>query len=135
MTDINKADQSASPKKTQVHDTNAEAQQARMLARLQTRPIDTITARSELNVMAPTVEPIGTMPPEHPGTAGLAVESYRITLGLGIAASGNLLPYTASNGETGRCSETVTDLGWLLLGELPAKLSHTGKAIRNRRPA
>lgn len=134
MTDINKADQSASPKKSQVHNTNAEAQRARMLARLQTLPMGPTTACSELNVMASTVEPIGTMPP-HRGTAGLTVESYRMILGLEIAASRNLLPSATSNGETGRCPEIVTDLGWLLLGELSAKLSRTGNAICNRRPA
>lgn len=53
MTGKNKADQSASPKKTQVHDTSGDAQRLRLLARLKLGPVDTITARSELNIMMP----------------------------------------------------------------------------------
>lgn len=51
--DKNKADQQASPKKTQVNDTSGSAQRARLLARLHLGPVDTITARSELNIMMP----------------------------------------------------------------------------------
>ena len=74
MTDKNKADQSASPKKSHAHDTSANAQRARLLARLQLGPVDTFTARSELNVM-------------HPGgrvaelrAAGHNIQTQRITL-------------------------------------------------------
>ncbi|SFJ07838.1 Helix-turn-helix domain-containing protein [Pseudomonas guineae] len=53
MTDKNKADQSASLKKTHDHDTSSEAQRVRLLARLRTAPVDTITARRDLNIMMP----------------------------------------------------------------------------------
>ncbi len=53
MTDKEKADQQASPKKTHSDDTSTCAQRARLLDRLHLGPVDTITARSELNVMAP----------------------------------------------------------------------------------
>jgi hypothetical protein len=53
MTDKKKADQSASPKKSQLHDTSGDAQRLRLLARLQQGPVDTFTARSELNIMMP----------------------------------------------------------------------------------
>lgn len=53
MTDKKKADQSASPNKTQFHDTSGDAQRLRLLARLKLGPVDTITARSELNIMMP----------------------------------------------------------------------------------
>ncbi|MGV8889952.1 MAG: helix-turn-helix domain-containing protein [Pseudomonas sp.] len=53
MTDKNKAAQQADPKKGALTDTCTDAQRARLLARLQTGPVDTITARSELNIMMP----------------------------------------------------------------------------------
>ncbi|SFQ07849.1 helix-turn-helix domain-containing protein [Pseudomonas borbori] len=53
MTDKNKADQSASHKKTHTHDTSSTAQRSRLLGRLRLQPVDTITARSELNTMMP----------------------------------------------------------------------------------
>lgn len=53
MTDKNKADQSASLKTSRVNDTSGNAQRLRLLARLKLEPIDTITARSELNIMMP----------------------------------------------------------------------------------
>ncbi len=51
--DKKKADQQASPKDLPIDDTSTYAQRTRLLERLQLGPIDTITARSELNVMMP----------------------------------------------------------------------------------
>lgn len=54
MTDKKKADQQASHKNsTHLDNTSASAQRARLLARLQVGPIDTLTARSELNILMP----------------------------------------------------------------------------------
>ncbi|WP_238474304.1 hypothetical protein [Pseudomonas cavernicola] len=46
MADKNKADQSASLKKTHTHDISSTAQRCRLLERLRLQPVDTITARS-----------------------------------------------------------------------------------------
>lgn len=43
----------ASPEEARLDDTSTHAQRTRLLKRLQLGPIDTITARSELNVMMP----------------------------------------------------------------------------------
>lgn len=48
-----RARQSASPKKTHIHDASSIAQRSRLLERLFVQPVDTITARSELNIMMP----------------------------------------------------------------------------------
>ena len=53
MTGKEKADQQASPKKTHLNNTSADAQRTRLLTRLQAGPADTITARSALNIMMP----------------------------------------------------------------------------------
>lgn len=54
MTNKKKANQQASHKdSTLLNSTNASAQRARLLARLQLGPIDTLTARSDLNVLHP----------------------------------------------------------------------------------
>lgn len=53
MTIKNMADQSASLKKPHIHDTSSTAQRCRLLERLRLQPVDTITARSELNIMMP----------------------------------------------------------------------------------
>lgn len=53
MTDKNKADQLASHKKTHIHDTSSTAQRSRLLERLRLQPVDTITARRELNILMP----------------------------------------------------------------------------------
>lgn len=54
MTEKNKADPKASPNKSTPPDhSSASAQRARLLARLQFGPIDTLTARSELNILMP----------------------------------------------------------------------------------
>ncbi|HFT1819534.1 helix-turn-helix domain-containing protein [Pseudomonas aeruginosa] len=53
MTDKKKADQQASPKNMRIHDTSGEAQRTRLLARLQLGPVDTLTARRELNILMP----------------------------------------------------------------------------------
>ena len=53
MTHKKRADQQISPKKTQVNNTSTEAQRARLLVWLAECPIDTITARRDLNILAP----------------------------------------------------------------------------------
>lgn len=54
MTNKKKANQQASHKdSTRLNSTNASAQRARLLARLQLGPVDTLTARSELNILMP----------------------------------------------------------------------------------
>lgn len=74
MTDKKKADQQASPKKSHIHDTNADAQRARLLARLQAGPVDTITARRELNIMMPAARV------KELRELGHAIKTHRITL-------------------------------------------------------
>jgi hypothetical protein len=53
MTDKKRADQQASPRKTRFDNTAASAQRARLLERLRLGPVDTITARRDLNIMMP----------------------------------------------------------------------------------
>lgn len=54
MTNTKKADQPASHKdSTHLNNASASAQRARLLARLQLGPVDTLTARSELNILMP----------------------------------------------------------------------------------
>lgn len=43
----------AEASQSRINDTSAEAQRTRLLNRLYVEPIDTITARDELNIMAP----------------------------------------------------------------------------------
>lgn len=57
-----------------VLDTSRSAQRARLLARLQAGPIDTIAARSELNVMAPAPRI------KELREAGHAIKTHRITV-------------------------------------------------------
>ncbi|TXR39400.1 helix-turn-helix domain-containing protein [Pseudomonas sp. CW003PS] len=73
MTDKKKADQQASPKKTPVNDTTAEAQRARLLERLQHGAIDTITARRELNLLMPAARVKELREAGHP------IKTHRIT--------------------------------------------------------
>jgi hypothetical protein len=97
MTDTKKADQQASPKKTQRHSTSVEAQRARLLARLRTGALDTFTARRELHVM-------------HPGgrikelrAAGHPIRTERVTLTDedGITHNGVALYYLSAASEGG----------------------------------
>ncbi len=74
MTDKKKADQQASPKEMPLNDTTAEAQRARLLERLQLGPVDTIKARSELNIMMPAARI------KELREAGHAIKTYRLTL-------------------------------------------------------
>lgn len=75
MTDKKKADQQASPKKnTRLNDTSADAQRARMLARVQAGPVDTITARRELNILMPAARVKELRELGHP------IKTHRITL-------------------------------------------------------
>lgn len=53
MTDKNKADQTAGPKKTHLNDTSGNAQRLRLLARLKLGPVDTFTAIRDLNILRP----------------------------------------------------------------------------------
>ena len=53
MTDKKKANPKASPNTRNPNNTSASAQRARLLERLESGAVDTITARSELNVMQP----------------------------------------------------------------------------------
>lgn len=54
MTDKKKADQQASPNNFETdHITGGHAQRSRLLTRLQLGPIDTLTARHELNILMP----------------------------------------------------------------------------------
>lgn len=73
MTDKKKADQQASPKKTPLDDTTLEAQRARLLERLQKGPIDTITARRELNLLMPAARIKELREAGHP------IKTHRIT--------------------------------------------------------
>ena len=74
MTHKKRADQQISPKKTQVHDTSTAAQRDRLLAWLNQGPIDTFTARTELNILAPAarISELRDM--------GHAIKTQRITL-------------------------------------------------------
>ncbi len=74
MTHKKRADQQISPKKTQVNNTSTEAQRARLLAWLAECPIDTITARDDLNVMAPAPRI------KELRVAGHPIKTQRITL-------------------------------------------------------
>lgn len=74
MTDKEKADQQASPKKTHPNDTSSEAQRARLLERLHAGPVDTITARRELNIMMPAARVKELREAGHP------IKTHRLTL-------------------------------------------------------
>ena len=76
MTDKKKADQQASPKKkTHLNDTSADAQRARMLARMQQAgSVTTIAARSELNIMMPAARVKELRELGHP------IKTHRITM-------------------------------------------------------
>lgn len=85
--------------------------------------------------LLPTMAAVEAMTPEKLERVDGAIDRYSMTLGLGIAAIGNLLACTASNSETGLSSDTATDIGWLLesLGDLSARLADTGNAVTDRR--
>ncbi|MEH6490571.1 helix-turn-helix domain-containing protein [Halopseudomonas sp.] len=53
MTGKEKADPKASPNTQSPNNTSASAQRARLLERLHAGPVDTITARNDLNLMMP----------------------------------------------------------------------------------
>jgi len=74
MLNTKKADQQASPKKTPLNDTTAEAQRARLLERLQLGPVDTFEARSELNIMMPAARI------KELREAGHDIQTHRLTL-------------------------------------------------------
>ncbi|HBM09968.1 hypothetical protein CXF92_06780 [Pseudomonas sp. Choline-3u-10] len=97
MTDKKKADQQASPKNTAHHNTSSEAQRARLLARLKAGPIDTITARRELNILMPAARI------KELREAGFPIETQRITLidDHGRNHSGIALYYLRTTSEAG----------------------------------
>ncbi|WP_395505026.1 helix-turn-helix domain-containing protein [Ectopseudomonas hydrolytica] len=74
MTDKEKADQQASPKKTHLDDTSTSAQRARLLEKLHQGPVDTITARSVLNIMMPAARIKELREAGHP------IKTHRLTL-------------------------------------------------------
>lgn len=74
MTDKKKANQTASPSNSQPHDTSAAAQRTRLLARVQEGPLDTITARGELNIMMPAARVKELREAGHP------IKTHRITM-------------------------------------------------------
>mgnify|MGYP001765411678 CR=1 FL=1 len=74
MTNKKKANQSASPKSSRINDTSTAAQRDRLLAWLAECPIDTITARDDLNVMAPAPRI------KELRVAGHPIKTQRITL-------------------------------------------------------
>lgn len=74
MTDKKRADQKASPQTSRVNNTSTEAQRARLLAWLKQGPIDTITARRDLNILAPAARIIELR------FAGYPINTQRITL-------------------------------------------------------
>ncbi|MDV7212919.1 hypothetical protein [Azotobacter beijerinckii] len=87
------------------------------------------------NDLLPSFEQIQAMSPDQLKAADQAADSYKMTLGYGIAAVGTLLANTADSGELGM--DTARDLGWLIeaLGSLSARLDDTGGGIRDRRNA
>jgi|GEM_PF-483863 len=104
------------------------------------RPVETVGKRAlnyppNWNDLLPTVSAIEAMAPERLERVDVAVEQYSVTLSYGIAAIGNLLACTASNGDTGLNDQTATDIGWLLesLGELSARLASTANAVSDHR--
>ncbi|WP_288657845.1 MULTISPECIES: helix-turn-helix domain-containing protein [Pseudomonas] len=74
MTNIKKADQQASPKKSRIHDTSTNAQRTRLLSCLQAGPVDTISARRDLNIMMPAARIKELREAGHP------IRTQRITL-------------------------------------------------------
>ena len=58
-----------------------------------------------------------------------AAEERIDTLVIGVGAIGNLLACTASNGTTGLCEDTATNIGWLLedMSDLILQCSQTAK--------
>lgn len=68
-----KADPKASHHSKSIHDTSGSAQRARLLTRLHLGPIDTSTARSELNIMMPAARVKELRDQGHP------IKTHRIT--------------------------------------------------------
>ncbi len=74
MTDKKKVDQQTSRLETRLDNTSTHAQRARLLERLRLGPIDTITARHELNVMMPAARI------KELRDNGHAIKTHRLTL-------------------------------------------------------
>ena len=74
MTDKEKADPKASPNTHNPNNTSASAQRARLLERLHAGPVDTITARNDLNLMMPAARI------KELRNAGHNIKTQRITL-------------------------------------------------------
>jgi len=74
MTKKKKADPKASPKTHNPNNTSASAQRVRLLERLHLGPVDTITARHDLNLMMPAARI------KELRNAGHSIKTQRITL-------------------------------------------------------
>ena len=74
MTNKKKADPKASPKTHNPNNTSASAQRVRLLKRLHLGPVDTITARHDLNLMMPAARI------KELRNAGHSIKTQRITL-------------------------------------------------------
>lgn len=72
--DKKKADQQASPKHSDIENITAAAQRQRLLARLERGPVDTLTARRELNIL----HPAGRI--DELRRQGYGITTHRITL-------------------------------------------------------
>lgn len=72
--DKEKATQQAGIQESHSNTTSGHAQRARLLARLQLGPVDTITARSELNILMPAARVKELKERGHP------IQSHRITM-------------------------------------------------------
>jgi hypothetical protein len=70
----NKADQQASPKTSHINDTSTAAQRDRLLAWLKQCAVDTITARRDLNILAPAARV------RELRLSGYPIKTQRITL-------------------------------------------------------
>lgn len=83
------------------------------------------------NALLLSHQQIQEIPPERLGHAAESVSTQITNLACGISAIGNLLACTASNGDTGLCTDAATSLGWLLesLGELTAALANKGEIL------
>lgn len=83
------------------------------------------------NALLLSHQQIQEIPPERLGHAAESVSAQITNLACGISAIGNLLACTASNGDTGLCTDAATSLGWLLesLGELTAALINTSEGM------
>ncbi len=74
MTNKKRANQQASPKTSRINDTSTAAQRDRLLAWLKQCAVDTITARRDLNILAPAARV------RELRLSGYPIKTQRITL-------------------------------------------------------